>query len=311
MKTILLLGGYGFLGTNILKYIEDNLKTVFRVIVFDKLVNNQAGLRLGCVVDSYSGDFSDTMLLEKMFVDHEIDLVIHSLSTTVPALSLNSRYDIESNLVPTIELLNCMVRHNVQDIVYISSGGAVYGDAHNSKHKESDDVFPISSYGVVKLATEKYLMQYSKVFGLRPLIIRLSNPYGPYHFSKRQGICNVALDAALADEKFNVWGDGAALKDYIYVDDFVNIMFALIDRKICNQVINIGSGQLVSVNEILKLIKELVPTFTWEYGEASRFDVSHFELDLQKLHDIIGTYVFMPIREGLAKTKAWKLNEEN
>lgn len=305
MKTILIIGGYGFLGTNILKYIEEVKRDKYRAIVFDKFPTNRSNLVLDCVEKSYTGDFSDSMTLERLFVENDIDLVIHSLSTTVPSLSFNARYDVESNLVPTIELLNCMEKHQVKDIVYISSGGAIYGDTSDKKHKEAEDVFPISSYGVVKLAIEKYLMQYAEIFGFRPLIIRLSNPYGPYHYSKQQGVINVALDAALSCEPFTVWGNGDAKKDYIYVEDFVTILFILLEKGVCKEIINVGSGRQYSVDELLVRIMKLVPTFSWEYREASRYDVSNFQLDTEKLHKIIGEYDFVGIDDGLRKTYDW------
>lgn len=305
MKTVLIIGGYGFLGMNIIKYIEDYLMQEYKVIVFDKFPDNRSGLTLKCVEKSYSGDFADSQFVDRMFSENTIDLVIHSLSTTVPSQSFNARYDVESNLVPTIELLNCMERHQVKDIVYISSGGAIYGDTSEKKHKEVEDVFPISSYGVVKLAIEKYLMQYAELFGFRPLIIRLSNPYGAYHYSRQQGVINVALDAALLGEPFTVWGNGNAKKDYIYVQDFVAILFMLLEKGVCKEVINVGSGKQYSVDELLAKIKELVPSFSWEYREASRYDVLNFQLDTEKLRKIIGEYNFVGIDDGLRKTFDW------
>lgn len=306
MKTVLIIGGYGFLGMNIIKYIDDYLKDVYRVIVFDKFPSNRSGLVLNCIEKSYSGDFSDSMMVEKLFSENHIDLVIHSLSTTVPSQSFNAKYDVESNLVPTIELLNSMARYGVKDIVYISSGGAIYGDSSIGKHKESEDVFPISSYGVVKLAIEKYMMQYAELFGFRPLILRLSNPFGPFHYSKQQGVCNVALDSAITQKPFVVWGNGTAKKDYIFVTDFVKIMFMLVGNGVHNQVINVGSGNLASVDDILKWVKQLVPSFSWTYGEASKYDVARFELDTEKLHDLIGNYDFVGIEEGLKRLFEWR-----
>lgn len=93
-------------------------------------------------------------LIVRIFEKNNIDFVIHSLSTTVPVDFSNVRYDVGSNLLPTIDILNLMVKHKVKDIVYLSSGRAIYGTQGNEKHKESDDVFPISSYGVIKYAIE-------------------------------------------------------------------------------------------------------------------------------------------------------------
>ncbi|MCQ2053296.1 MAG: NAD-dependent epimerase/dehydratase family protein [Bacteroidales bacterium] len=305
MTTILLIGAYGFLGSNILNYINRTLPGEYKVIAFDKFPYHPHGMRFDCVSKSYAGDFSDSYLMNEVFEQNKIDLVIHSLSTTIPARSYNAKYDIESNLIPSINLLDTMLKYNVKDIVYISSGGAIYGDFNKGLHKENEDVFPKSSYGVIKLSIEKYMMQYAELYGLRPLIVRLSNPYGPYHYSMKQGICNVALATAINNDIFKVWGNGEGRKDYIYVEDFVTILFKLLNLKIHTQVINIGSNKIVSVNGILKEIKCLVPDFKWEYAEASRYDVSDFELDTSKLESLIGKYEFKDITDGMKLTYDW------
>ncbi len=304
MQTVLLLGGYGFIGTNILSFIEKNLKNQYNVIVFDKLASHFASLSFGCVSRSYSGDFSDSVLLNTIFEENSIDCVIHSLSTTVPATSLNARYDVDSNLVPTLELLNTMIKHNVYDIAYISSGGAIYGN-NDILHKETEDVFPISSYGVVKLTIEKYLMQYAQLHNLRPLILRLSNPYGPYHYSMKQGVINVALAYAIKNVEFAVWGDGNSEKDYIFIEDFVDILFTLKDKNIHTEVINIASGESLSVNKILESIKTHINSFNWIYKDASKYDVQKFKLDTSKLKSFINNYKFTSFDEGLHKTINW------
>lgn len=304
MKTILLLGAYGFIGTNILSFIDKYLNTQYKVIVFDKLATHFAGLSFKCVAKSYSGDFSDSVLLNTIFEENSIDYVIHSLSTTVPATSLNARYDVDSNLVPTLELLNAMIKHNVYDIAYISSGGAIYGNK-DILHKETEDVFPISSYGVVKLTIEKYLMQYAQLHNIRPLILRLSNPYGPYHYSMKQGVINVALSNAIKGGEFAVWGDGTSEKDYIYIEDFIDILFKLKAENIHTEVINVASGEALSVNKILESIKTHINSFNWIYKDASKYDVQRFKLDTSKLKSFITDYKFTSFEEGLQKTINW------
>jgi UDP-glucose 4-epimerase len=290
-----------------LSYVDQNLSSNYRVIVFDKLQSNFAGISFDCVYKSYSGDFSDNVLIETIFEENHIDYVIHSLSTTVPATSFNAKYDIESNLVPTVELLNSMIRHSVYDIVYISSGGAIYGNGLQ-KHKEDEDVYPVSSYGVVKLSIEKYLMQYAQLYNLRPLILRLSNPYGKFHYSMKQGVINVALTSAIKQQEFTVWGDGNGKKDYIYIDDFVDILFKLVYNNVHTEVLNIASGQVLSVNEILETIKSNIPDFTWKYKDSSKFDVQKFELDNGKLKSIIKDYNFTSFIDGLKQTIDWVKN---
>ncbi len=306
MQTILLIGGFGFLGTNIIKYIDEYLFDQYRVIVFDKFLEHMHHIQFKSILKTYAGDFSDVLLVNDILKNNKIDLVIHALSTTVPTSSFNARYDIESNLIPSVELLNGMIANNIYDIVYISSGGAIYGNSSiNVKHNETENVSPISSYGVVKLAIEKYLLQYASLYELKPLILRLSNPYGPYHYSMTQGVINVAMAKALRGDVMQIWGDGNGKKDYIYVDDFVKILMILLKKGIHNEVINIGCGELCTVNDIIKSINQFVPHFKGEYINAQQFDVSHFELDLSKLNHLIGDFSYTSLDAGLQKTYNW------
>jgi len=307
MKNILLLGGFGFLGTNVIKYVDAHLKDVYRFIVFDKFDHHLGGVEFDSVDKVYAGDFSNRDLLEEIFAENKIDIVLHSLSTTVPVDSSNARFDVESNLIPTLDVLGLMVKYGVKDIVYLSSGGAIYGTQDNKPHKETDDVYPVSSYGVVKLAIEKYMMQYSQLYGIRPLILRLSNPYGPYHYSMKQGVINVAIAKALKGETLEIWGEGTSKKDYIYVEDYVEILFRLLARgnEAKGIVLNIASGQTLSVNEIAEAVKGYVPDFKVLHKAAQKFDASHFELDTMKLRKLLPDLKFTGFEEGLARTMDW------
>lgn len=290
-----------------MKYIDNHKADKFRVVILDKTLIHPYNIKFNCIEHVYSGDFADPLFLRTIFQEHHFDYIIHSVSTTVPTNSYNARFDIESNLIPTIELLNLQVEFDVKNIVYISSGGAIYGLRNQRyKHKESDDAFPLSSYGVVKLATEKYLFQYAFLYHLEPLILRVSNPYGRYHYSKKQGVINVALDGALRNEKFFVWGNGEARKDYIYIDDLCSILFTLIEKNIKNKILNIASGELLSLNQIIYKIKERYPEFDWEYTLPNKFDISYFELDTKELLYYIGAYNFTPFQEGFLKLVEWE-----
>lgn len=305
MKNILLLGGFGFLGTNVMKYIDAHLQGVYRCIVFDKFVRHPYGVQFDSVYKVYAGDFTDSQLLERVFSENAIDMVVHSLSTTIPASTSSAKYDVETNLLPTLDVLGLMVKYGVKEIVFFSTGGAIYGTRDNKPHVESDAVYPVSSYGVIKLTIEKYMMQYAQLYGLRPLIVRISNPYGPYHYSMKQGVINVSIAKAIQKEVMEIWGEGNDKKDYIYVEDFVDILFHLVAKKVYNEVINVGSGQLLSVNEIVDYVKHYEPEFKSVHMESQQHDASHFELDTTKLKLIIGDYKFTDFIDGLAKTYNW------
>lgn len=305
---ILLLGGFGFIGTNILKYVE-TLDSDYRIIVFDRFPKHLDGIQFSRVDKVYAGDFSDEYLLNKIFDENQIDIVLHSLSASVPSSSVDNIFDLKFNVIPTIALLNVMKNHNVKNIVFISSGGAIYGDTAvtESGHCEEDVLFPKSAYGVSKLVIEKYLYLYSNLYDFKVLITRLSNPYGPYHYSQKQGVVNIALEKAIRKEKLEIWGDGNGKKDYIFITDFCNILFSLIEKHPYQyEVLNIGSGTLLSVNEIANTIKgQLIKTFEWGYRQLNNLDVNSFMLNLNKLHSIIGNFHFTSFENGLDLTYEW------
>ncbi len=311
---ILLLGGFGFIGTNILKFVE-SLNADYRMIVFDRFPNHLDNIKFSRVDKVYAGDFSDEYLLNKIFTENHIDVVLHSLSASVPSSSVDNIFDLKFNVIPTITLLNVMKAHDVKNIVFISSGGAVYGDntVGRDGHSEEDVLFPKSAYGVSKLVIEKYLYLYSTLYDFKVLITRLSNPYGPYHYSQKQGVVNIALEKAMRGEKLEIWGDGNGKKDYIFITDFCKILFSLIIKSTYQyEVLNIGSGELLSVNEIAETIKDkLVSTFEWDYRQLNNLDVSAFKLDLSKLNSILGHFNFTSFDKGLDLTYAWYRNNQH
>lgn len=308
MKTILVLGGYGFIGSNVLNYIDNNLDNSYNIILFDKNENHPYGINFNCICKKYYGDFSDVKLLKRIFIENKIDIVFHFINTTTPATSLNIKYDIESNLIATIDFVKLMIEFNVKNIVYLSSGGSIYGKT-SVKNSETSLTQPLSSYGIVKLTIEKYLMMFANNGKIMPLIIRLSNPYGPYHYSAKQGVINIALRSAIKNQKFTVWGNGENSKDYIYVEDFVQILFKLIEMKKYNEIINIGSGTLSSLNSIISHINHLYPNFSWTQSDIKLFDIPNFELDLRKLKKNINFFKFTNINDGIYKTNDWLKNQ--
>ena len=308
MKTILLLGGFGFISTNLLKYIDNNCGSDYKVIIFDRIRTHPHGISFNCVSKVYAGDFCDETNIETIFQENGIDMVFHFLSSTVPATSCNPQYDVETNLLSTLKLLGVMNKYNVKSILYLSSGGAIYGDYLEKVHNEEDAVYPKSSYGVVKLAVEKYLLSYSELYGFNSLILRLSNPYGQYHYNDKQGIINIAVRKALRGEKFQIWGKGDGVKDYIYIEDVCDIIIKLVSNGIITGVYNVASGMALSVNEIIERIKSIIPSFETEHINASLNDVQSFELDITKLRIKLGGYRMTPFSMALEKTIEWEKN---
>lgn len=307
MKKMLLLGGFGFIGTNLLKYIDAKYSKDYQVVVFDRISSHPHGIEFRCVEKVYAGDFSDETNINRIFHDNKIDIVVHLLSSTIPVTSNNAVYDVESNLISTLKLLGVMDKYGIRDIVYMSSGGAIYGDVLQKVHNEDDAVYPKSSYGVVKLAIEKYLLSYSELYGFHTLVLRLSNPYGPYHYNNKQGVINIAIRKALSHEPLQIWGNGEGIKDYIYIEDVCDIILKLISEGVESNVYNLAASEVLSVNEIVEAIKQKIPSFSTEYITASNIDVQSFELDTTKLRKRLGGYKMTSFNEAIRKTIDWQI----
>lgn len=169
----LVIGGSGFIGSHL---VDSLLKQGKKVRVFDRAPERFRGAQRG--VDFVQGSFDDVAALAEALSD--VDQVFHLLSTTVPSTSnLNPVADIEGNLINSVRLLELMRASDVRRIVYLSSGGTVYGIPQTDPVAESHPLRPISSYGIVKVAVENYLHLEQQLHGLHPVVLRVSNPYGP------------------------------------------------------------------------------------------------------------------------------------
>ncbi len=231
-------------------------------------------------------------------------MVIHLISTTIPLISnQNIIYDIQSNLVNTIKLLNMMNHYQIKNIVFPSSGGTVYGIL-KSENKESDQTMPICSYGIMKLIIEKFIYLYNYLYGINFLILRPSNPFGEYHQNTLQGLINVVLKKIQNGEIVEIWGDGSVVRDYIYIKDLVKIMVDLIEKKVQNEIINIGSGRGYSINEILNIIRHEIGDFPLVYKEARKVDVQSSILNIDKLRTFLDVNL-INIKKGIKKTYEW------
>ena len=308
LKKILILGGFGFIGTNL---TEELLKrSNYEIIIFEAkkvLIQNPDLLDH---VKVYYGDFHNEKDYEIIFKENEIDAVVHLISTTVPSISNeNIIYDINSNLINTVKLLNTMKQYQIKKIIFPSSGGTVYGIS-KEEHKESNPTTPICSYGIMKLAIEKYLYLYNYLYGINYLILRLSNPFGEYHKNPLQGLINVVLEKVLNGETIEIWGNGSIIRDYIYIRDIVRIMVDLIEKNIQNEIINIGSGRGYSINEMLTIIREKIGDFSLKFVEERAIDVPYLVLNNDKLKTFLNINL-IGIEEGVKRTYEWIKKRNN
>lgn len=302
--SVLLLGGSGFIGSNIIDYFTNNfeLSNKFKIVVLSRAGNNH----ISDSVVYVSGDYSDKDVLRSLFSEWKFTKVFHCATSTTPLSSKNNILgDINGNLIATIGLLDIMKEFGCNSILYLSSGGAVYGEKNLNQISENVICNPLSSYGVVKLTIENYIRLYQKQYGINYLILRLSNPFGKYHKSEFQGIINVMIKRALKGEEVEIWGDGNQSKDYIFVDDLVKIIFHLLEKDIVNKTINVGSGNTFQLNSIITLIKYFFPNLKVIYTESKLTDVKDFCLDISLLKSLI-EFELTDFKISIQKTIEWE-----
>ena len=299
MLNLFFIGGAGFLGSGI---IETMLKTSqCKVVVLEPLYANVSRLD-GLNVTLLRGNLSDLDLIEIVLKQHHIDKVVHLVSTMVPGCGYDEyKQEFENVIFPTIRLMQLCSRMNIQ-FVFFSSGGTVYGERKTLEpFVETDPKEPISYYGLSKQMIENSIQFEHRVSGLNYLIFRPSNPYGHgQNIHGRQGLIAVALGRILEGEPITIWGDGSSVRDYIYIDDLTHIVSVLINSGIMNKIINIGSGEGHSVNQIVAILKEVVSEeVKVDYTPSRKNDVSNIILSNEELYKYVD-FKLTPLKEGIA-----------
>ncbi len=200
------------------------------------------------------------------------------------------------------------MKSGVKRIVFISSGGTVYGVPKTIPISEEHSTYPTSSYGITKLAIEKYLDLYRSLHGLEYVTLRLANPYGVgQRLDAQQGAIAVFLARALRGEEISIWGDGSVIRDYIYVDDAIDAMVRSADVNIQGGcVVNIGAGVGYSINEILSAIEKVTGRRTnKKYVEGRTYDVPANVLDISAAARLLGWTPKISLEEGLLRFSNW------
>ncbi|MCQ4035398.1 NAD-dependent epimerase/dehydratase family protein [Kaistella montana] len=297
MKYII-LGGNGFIGS----YIVDILiEKGHEVTIFDRGTEKFRDSLSN--VNYVYGNIDDHTLIKETFA--EKDILIHCVSTTVPFTSNNNiEFDIESNLINSVKIFRIACEQNIKRIVYLSSGGAIYGEAEVIPITENSQTNPISSYGITKLAIEKYLAYFSSNYGIEYNIIRPSNPYGPRQNPfGNQGVISVFLGKVLRNESIEVWGDGEISKDYVFIEDLAESIYEASISEQTSQIFNIGSGTTISLNKIINTIKEVTEKdLLVNYYPTNKFDVQHFCLDIEKAEKILNFKPKVNLKHGISMT---------
>jgi len=299
---ILVLGGSGFLGSHIVdKFLSEKHDVTVYDLYPERYRRSPAGIKF------VTGDFGNVGALDEL-ISTGFDAVIHCVSTTTPKSSNESpEFDIQSNVIGTLYLLDICARRNIGKLVFLSSGGTVYGNIGTlDVVDESHPVRPMCSYGVSKLTIEHYLDVYRHLRGLNYVALRLSNPYGERQSPLRAlGALTVFLHRTLKHQSVEVWGDGSVTRDFIYVGDVANAVY-LATVKPISGIFNVGTGTGLSLRDILTHITRVVgvePAVSWLASRS--FDVPRIVLDATKLKNATDWNCVTSLEDGVAITAKW------
>lgn len=272
---IIVLGGNGFIGSH---FVGHAARAGHRVTVVDLLTQprHPHGMAFAFRAMGTAELAADEALLRSA------DAIVHCAYSTIPATAnANPGQDITDNLLPLVALLEAMEAAGVPRIVYISSGGAVYGRPQTVPITESHPLDPISAYGVTKVASEKYLGMYAANRGLLPTIIRPANPYGVNQGKVGLlGAVTTFLNLLASGEAVTIWGDGSVVRDFIHIDDVSRLLLEAVEQDRAG-VYNCGSGTGCSLATLIETIAKVTGRrLEIRYEPARDFDPPEIVLDI-------------------------------
>lgn len=266
MKSILVTGGAGFIGSHI---VDIYLNAGYEVIVVDNLLTGKTE-NINSAAKFYQIDLLDDEL-ESVFKEHKISAINHHASQIDVRKSVEDPvYDATVNIIGLLKLLQLSVKYKAEKIIFASSGGVVYGEPEYLPVDISHSLNPISPYGASKLASELYIKIYKQLYDLDYSILRYANVYGPRQDPYGEaGVVAIFIEKLINNEKLVIYGDGNQLRDYIYVGDVAKLNLESVSLR-GSAIINVGTGIGTSVNELSDLLISLMNKNTGKQFKPKR-----------------------------------------
>jgi UDP-glucose 4-epimerase len=298
----LVVGGNGFIGSHL---VDKLLVIGWDVVVFD--LHDRRYDSLPPRVKFFRGDFNQLYLVREALVGVNIVFLlawttIHEVSNQDPVA------DIFANLIPSIQVIDACHKAGVRRIIFTSSGGTVYGPAEKIPIPEGHPERPVTSYGITKLAVEKYLNLFNHLYSLNYAILRPSVPYGPRQNPLgRQGAVAVFLYRIMNGLPVTIWGDGSVTRDYFYITDLIDALVACADADLNHiRTFNIGGSEEVSLIQLIRFIEDLVgKKAVVDFLPPRDFDAYRVVLDTNSAKRELGWYAKVNLEKGLALTGEW------
>lgn len=298
-RNVLLLGGAGFMGRALCARLSAggyNVHVLARGTTLE--------IADGCTF--HGGGMENTDLLRRLLPF--VGTVVHLASGTTPGLSaITPSLEADLNIAPTLGLLGELTAHPRIRLVYVSSGGTVYGDPGSGMADESSELKPLSFYGAGKVAMETFLRCFQQRQGNPLAILRPSNVYGPGQPRYQGfGVIRTMLQHALDGSTMSIWGDGSIVRDFVYIDDVLSAMECFVSENAPIGTFNVGAGVGHSLNDLVTLVERASGRRLSVRHEAARgIDVQRIVLDTRAIREGCGWTATTPLETGLADTWQW------
>jgi UDP-glucose 4-epimerase len=305
VSRIVIFGGDGFIGRHLATKLSSSDSN--QVIIFDRFSSYQigeAGFFAGYKnVEAVTGNFFNRAEVNQVLSD--ADIVFHLVSTTNPATSLNDPLiDIDTNIRSSVELFELCVENNVAKVIFLSSGGTVYGQTSSEKINEESLTQPVSPYAIGKLTIEHYLRYFKHHYGLNYLVYRVANPYGAgQNIHGKQGVIPIFLNLAFQKEPVTIFGDGGMVRDYLYITDLIDMISASYDKDNRHNEYNIGSGHGATINQLIKIIeKKANYKLSKKHVDTPDTYIEKIVLDTSRFVSEFKIKPSISLEEGISKT---------
>lgn len=307
-RLVAVIGGTGFIGSHLIDALASRR---LPTRVFGRTLERPYLTELRQGVELIAGDVgsrSDVALALAGATD-----VVYLAQSTVPATSMGDlQYDLASNVLPFISFLEQLGKSpTARRLIYISSGGTVYGNPREAQpFVEDDPTRPVSSYGLTKLVCEHYVRLILGASPIASYILRPSNAYGERQdLTRRQGAVGIFLKALHEREPITLYGGGAVVRDYVYVGDVVDAILSCLDDAEFRPkptIYNVGSSRGLSLLQLVRCIEDVSgESFTIHNAPARPFDCTFSVLDINAIQSDLGWNPRVSLNEGIARTWAW------
>lgn len=309
-KNILITGGLGFLGSNLANRligfdakitVVDNLNPLYGGNIFNV---KEVSEKIKIIIN-------DIRNIEIMMPLIEMaDIVFHLAAQVSYIDSLSIPYeDLDLNAKATLNILECSRKLNPKVKILFTSSRMIYGKIEKALVTENSSTNPLSLYGIHKLTSEKYLLMYFKDFGIPSTILRITNPYGPRQQIKHNKYSLVGwfIRQAIEGKVIKIFGDGAQLRDYIFVDDIVNAMLKCAEApNAAGEVINVGLGKSNRFCDMVSTVIKCVNNGRMEFipwpDNYEKIETGDVKVDISKLKSMTSWRPLFSLEEGIKKT---------